>query len=82
MNSDASHSRLSARTLLEAGGAFAGGAFLAGAYFGVVGAVLGSLAGFVVVLATSSNVSAEGRLAGVSPNNSVPSRDDTRTVGR
>lgn len=65
MNNGASkHSRLSARTLLEAGGAFAGGAFLAGAYFGMVGAVLGSLVAFVVVLTTSTNLAATAKPTG------------------
>jgi hypothetical protein len=65
MNSGASrYSRLSALTLLEAGGAFAGGAFLAGAYFGMVGAVVGSLVGFVVVLTTSTNFAATAKPTG------------------
>ncbi len=65
MNSGTSrYSRLSALTLLEAGGAFAGGAFLAGTYFGMVGAVLGSLVGFVVVLTTSTNLAATAKQAG------------------
>ena len=43
-------SRLSNRALLEAGGAFAGGGFLGGAYFGIVGAIIGSLLGSVLTL--------------------------------
>lgn len=46
-------STVSTRTLLEAGGGFAGGAFLAGTYFGIAGAILGSLLGFAVVLLTT-----------------------------
>ena len=49
--------RLTNRRLLEAGGAFAGGAFLAGAYFGMLGAVLGSLIGFTTVLLTTGKSS-------------------------
>jgi hypothetical protein len=42
--------RLTTRALAEAGGGFAGGAFLGGAYFGLTGAVLGSILGFVIGL--------------------------------
>jgi hypothetical protein len=49
-------SRLSAQSLLEAGGSFAGGAFLGGAYFGTIGAVVGSVAGFVVAILTATNM--------------------------
>jgi hypothetical protein len=45
-----SNARLSAPKLLQAGGAFAGASFLGGTYFGLIGAVVGSVLGFAVIL--------------------------------
>jgi len=44
---------MKSRRLLEAGGSGAGGAFLGGAWFGIVGAVVGSVIGFSIALFAS-----------------------------